>query len=180
MVVMPRAKRTRTEAHLSEEVAPTTQIVKGSKRPETSDSSLSNKRIKNASTKTATNKNTKAASISKSSQGPEIEYICVCPPSEYRALEVDPDADDEDDEKSEACGGPKCVCNKPATELPDHIWILTRAGFELFLQWREQQEKRNQHNFGMYFYNDFTGYGTREVMENMVEITFRGSIDQIH
>lgn len=70
------------------------------------------------------------------------------------------------------------MCNKPATELPDHIWFLTRAGFELFVQWREQQEKRHQHNLGMYFYNDFTGYGTREVMENMVGFTFRGSIDQ--
>jgi len=175
---MPRAKRSGTEADLNDEMAPTTHIVKGSERPETGDSSLSNKRIKNASTKTATNKNTKAASISKSSQGPETEYICVCAPSEYRALEVDPDADDEDDAKAEACGGPKCVCNKPATELPDHIWILTRAGFELFVQWREQQEKRHQHNLGMYFYNDFTGYGTREVMENMVGFTFRGSIDQ--
>jgi len=178
MVVMPRAKRTRTEADLDDAIAPETQIAKGSERPETSDTSLSNKRPKNAFTKTAKDKEKEVASISKSSQGPEIEYICVCAPSEYRALEVDPDADDEDDEKAEACGGPKCVCNKPATELPDHIWILTRAGFELFVQWREQQEKRNQHNFGMYFYNDFTGYGTREVMENMVGFTFRGSIDQ--
>lgn len=43
--------------------------------------------------------------------------------------------------------------------------------------WREQQEKRNQTNFGMYFYTDFTGYGTREVMENMVSVR---CINQCH
>lgn len=168
---MPRAKRTWTEAGLDDGIAPSAHVTKGSERPKTSDSSLNNRRINNASTKTVKDKRKQGASISKPSLGTEIEYICVCPPSEYRALEINTDVDDEDNEKAEACGGPKCVCKKPATELPDHIWILTRAGFKLLVQWREQQEKRNQHNFGMYFYNDFTGYGTREVMENMVGIT---------
>jgi len=104
----------------------------------------------------------------------------VSPPSAYRDLEVSTDEDDEDDEKAEICGGPKCVCNKPATEFPDHIWILTRAGFKLLVQWREQQVKRNQHNFGIQFYNDFTGYGTREVMENMVGVVSKGSIEQLY
>lgn len=105
----------RNEADLEDEVAATTHVAKHSIPPETSDTTPSNKRIKSATTNTAKDQKKKVAPTSDSSQGFEIEYICVCPPAEYRASEANTDDDDEDDEKPEACGGPKCVCNKPAT-----------------------------------------------------------------
>lgn len=36
------------------------------------------------------------------------------------------------------------------------------------MQWQEQQAKRDQDMFGMYIFNDWSGYGTAEVMENML------------
>lgn len=60
------------------------------------------------------------------------------------------------------------MCRKPADKHPEHKWIMTKAGFYLFMKWVEEQAKRDQDNFDMYIYNDFSGYGTKEVMENMV------------
>jgi len=42
MVVMPRSKRTRTEADPNDEIAPTTQILKAEERQKPGDTSLSN------------------------------------------------------------------------------------------------------------------------------------------
>lgn len=57
MVVMTSAKRTRTEADLDDEFPSTTQIAKGSEGLETGDTSLSNRLIRNATTRTAKDKN---------------------------------------------------------------------------------------------------------------------------
>lgn len=62
------------------------------------------------------------------------------------------------------------MCKKLADEYPEHKWIATKAGFELLQKWMEEQEKRDQKNFGMHIYNDFSGYGTVEVMGNMVSL----------
>ena len=62
------------------------------------------------------------------------------------------------------------MCKKLADKHPEHKWIATKAGFELLQKWMEEQEKRDQDNFGMYIYNDFSGYGTMEVMDNMVSL----------
>ncbi len=66
------------------------------------------------------------------------------------------------------------MCMKPADKYPEHKWIMTKAGFELLMKWVEEQEKRDQDNFDMYIYNDFSAYGTKEVMDNMVSLLVCG------
>ena len=68
------------------------------------------------------------------------------------------------------------MCKKLADGHPEYNWIATKTGFELLLKWMDELSKRDQDNFGMYIYNDFTGYGTMEVMENMVRLVCNVSI----
>ena len=52
-------------------------------------------------------------------------------------------------------------------------WVVTKKGNELAMAWRVEKEKRDQDAYGMYIFNDWTGYGICEVMENMVRIVDR-------
>ena len=66
------------------------------------------------------------------------------------------------------CGkGSDCMCLRDASAHPSHIWIFTYKGFTTGNEWIIQQEKRNQDNFGVHIFNDWNGYGTSEVMENV-------------
>ena len=58
---------------------------------------------------------------------------------------------------------------KPADHHPNHKWIVSKKGFELLQEWNVQQAKRDQDSFDMYIFSDFSGYGTCEVIENMVK-----------
>ena len=60
------------------------------------------------------------------------------------------------------------MCMTSAEENPKHKWILTKAGADLHQQWLVEQLKRDADVFDVITYNDYSGYGTGEVVENMV------------
>lgn len=63
------------------------------------------------------------------------------------------------------------MCGKPADgDTAHHKRVVTKRGYELATEWRVQKEKRDQDAFGMYIFNDWTGYGICEVIENMVRL----------
>lgn len=94
-------------------------------------------------------------------------WICICRPTEdvAQANEIDEDDEDAIEELQTCGGGKKCLCKKPADDYPDHRWIMTKKGFEMTLEWQTEQAKRDQDNFDMYIFNDWSGYGVVEVME---------------
>ena len=61
----------------------------------------------------------------------------------------------------------------PDEDTPSQNWVVTKKGYELAMAWRVQKEKRDQDASRMYIFNDWTGYGICEVMENMVRIVDR-------
>ena len=56
---------------------------------------------------------------------------------------------------------------------------MTKEGYELAAEWRVQRGKRDQEAFGMYIFNDWTGYGICEVIENMVLVALDGDWDHV-
>ncbi|KAK0756346.1 hypothetical protein N5P37_010998 [Trichoderma harzianum] len=56
---------------------------------------------------------------------------------------------------------------KLASRHPEHLWVITLGGFERFRWWTQEICKRNQDDYSMYIFNDFSWYGTIEVLENM-------------
>lgn len=73
-----------------------------------------------------------------------------------------------------------CVCGKPADEsTARQPWVVTKEGYELAAEWRVQRGKRDQEAFGMYIFNDWTGYGICEVIENMVLVALDGDWDHV-
>lgn len=58
--------------------------------------------------------------------------------------------------------------NKPAADFPDYPWKRSTKCRKLDNRYSIQVQKRDQDMFGCYFYNDFTGYGMQEVIENML------------
>ncbi|KAL6832235.1 hypothetical protein V8C40DRAFT_273590 [Trichoderma camerunense] len=56
---------------------------------------------------------------------------------------------------------------KLASRHPEHLWVSTLGGYERFKWWTQEICKRNQDDYAMYIYNDFSWYGTIEVLENM-------------
>ena len=64
--------------------------------------------------------------------------------------------------------GKTCLCFKPAPEHPAHGVYISKKGYGLGDQYRQEIEKRKQENFGRHLFNDFNGYGAVEVLENAV------------
>lgn len=60
------------------------------------------------------------------------------------------------------------MCGRYADANPAETWIVTKKGFELHKDWGLEQYQRDQDNFRMHIFSDWSGYGTCEVMENMV------------
>lgn len=61
-----------------------------------------------------------------------------------------------------------CLCGRYPDANPEENWIVTKRGFELHKEWRDEQYLRDQGSFKMHIFEDWSGYGTCEVMENMV------------
>lgn len=61
----------------------------------------------------------------------------------------------------------KCS-NTLTIEDPEYFYMVSKASTELADQYHAQAEVRDQDNFNMYIYNDFTGYGLQEVIENQL------------
>ncbi|KAL9033731.1 MAG: hypothetical protein Q9180_005792 [Flavoplaca navasiana] len=66
---------------------------------------------------------------------------------------------------------PQCLCMCPATHDPTHPFCITKRGEDLYRCWRYEQVKRDAEIFGVVGDMEFTGYGTREVVENIL-LTF--------
>ncbi|CAD6578914.1 MAG: hypothetical protein ASARMPRED_008891 [Alectoria sarmentosa] len=62
----------------------------------------------------------------------------------------------------------RCLCGRYADSNPGQTWIVTKKGFERSRQWGLEQVQRDQDRFRMHVFSDWSGYGTCEVMENMV------------
>lgn len=56
----------------------------------------------------------------------------------------------------------------PPRVVTDKGFPITKAGYEKFIEINQEVEKRDQDSQGMYIYNDFSGYGVTEVLENTV------------
>jgi hypothetical protein len=122
------------------------------------------------------------------------DFVCISPPAlEARDSEEDEDEDEDEEEeedeeneeeneeaaeeakaskekaKEEQCAMHKVV-GKLASLHPEHKWVSTMRGNERSKWWISELLKRDQDDFLMHVYNDFTWYGTIEVMENIVSI----------
>ncbi|KAJ4172471.1 hypothetical protein NW754_002671 [Fusarium falciforme] len=125
------------------------------------------------------------------------DFICCSKPNvesrrdEYEGEEEDEDDDEdddeEDDEEEEDGGegndngkgrgkdkgkGKKAPEKKPIGKLaslhPEWPWVFTVLGRDRVRWWIQEAMKRDQDNFELHFYNDFTWYGALEVVEAII------------
>ena len=61
-----------------------------------------------------------------------------------------------------------CVEGDLADNHPGWPWAFTRKGLDRYSYWVQESMKRDQDSFNMHIYNDWSGYGIMEVLENMV------------
>lgn len=73
----------------------------------------------------------------------------------------------------EICGIKKsCMCGQYADANPrGTTWLVTKKGFELHKEWGLERVQRDQDSFRMHTSNDWSGYGTCEVIKDMVRTT---------
>lgn len=120
------------------------------------------------------------------------DFVCVAKPREERDDDDEDDSDEDDDEDDEdesedddedegdgsdeqkkAAAKAKMFkkfgpVGKLASRYPEHIWVFSMLGEDRGQWWIQETLKRDQDNFDMHIYNDFTWYGQFEVMENIV------------
>ncbi|KAE8414268.1 hypothetical protein BDV36DRAFT_286322 [Aspergillus pseudocaelatus] len=105
------------------------------------------------------------------------EYVCICkrPGADDDDEDEDEDEDDAEDDaedgdnnEAECDGGKTCRCFKPAADYPDHPWIFSRAGLDKMITYRIMLDLRDPDSFSMYTFNDHSGYGAIEVVQNMM------------
>ncbi|KAL8851492.1 MAG: hypothetical protein Q9221_003592 [Calogaya cf. arnoldii] len=63
---------------------------------------------------------------------------------------------------------PKCMCMRFASANPGHPFCLTKKGEDLYRAWRREQVKRDAEAFGVIAWTDYSGYGTAEVVGNIL------------
>jgi hypothetical protein len=93
-----------------------------------------------------------------------------------QATDEDDDSEEDDDtdnETSNAYGSGNCMCRKSPQDFPDWKWLITRKGYQMIIDLQIAAEKRDQDHMGEYHYNDFSGYGFQEVVENHVSFATR-------
>lgn len=169
---MPRAKRTLAEADANAETAP------AAKRPSTGGKAGGKENSTSKPQKAAKQKKKAKVTQKKDSRVPKNAdggtWICICRPHDNDSEEEYDDVERENNtpspEKTVCDGGrgPRCMCRRPADSHPQYDWVMTKRGFELALHWMAEREKRTQDNFELHVFNDFNGYGTQEVLENML------------
>lgn len=86
--------------------------------------------------------------------------------------------DEEDSDEDEEEGGHatlaenrapdgKCMCKKPAKDFPGWKWVVSKRALDIMMDDLAYEfSKRDQDAHDEYHFNDFTGYGMQEVMEN--------------
>jgi hypothetical protein len=101
------------------------------------------------------------------------EYVCISGPEDEDENDEDLE-DDEDDESEnkEAKEDKVKIDGEAAGEHPDHKFIVTRATNTLVNKYLVEVAKRDQDLFSCHFYNDFTGYGQQEIIENMLQAVY--------
>jgi hypothetical protein len=71
-------------------------------------------------------------------------------------------------------GGKDLMGSKIAYQLaslhPDHAWVFSLLGGDRSQWWIQESLKRDQDEFEMHVYNDFSNYGNIEVLENIVSV----------
>jgi hypothetical protein len=81
------------------------------------------------------------------------------------------DSDDGEDEEPDQPGDPKVgdiLTEDMVKRVSKMGYPVTADGIEKFEWMINEQNKRDQDCHDMYIYNDFSGYGSTEMMENMV------------
>lgn len=58
---------------------------------------------------------------------------------------------------------------KTPEDFPDWGWIVSTSAYRLSQHLIKEIQRRDQDELGLYISNDFTGYGTQEVIENLVD-----------
>ncbi|KAI5360710.1 hypothetical protein Slin15195_G086260 [Septoria linicola] len=94
----------------------------------------------------------------------KYEYICLDQPPWARERD---DEDDDDDENEEPLDSGEKLFEKPASEHPDHKWILMRESLELLSDNCKETMQRDPDNFGMYVYNDYFWYAVIDLIERL-------------
>ncbi|KAI1381065.1 hypothetical protein F4677DRAFT_402022 [Hypoxylon crocopeplum] len=121
-------------------------------------------------------------------------YMTICPPiqdEDEDDSDEDEDSEDDSDEEEEAetagrdgprCGKKGCLCFKPLAENPEHLWLVSHAGYRKYYTQHIHLSLRDPDNFDMYTFNDHAAYGGLEVLENLfldyVEAAERGWKEQ--
>ncbi|RBR26898.1 uncharacterized protein FIESC28_00324 [Fusarium coffeatum] len=109
------------------------------------------------------------------------DFICLPIPSSERKEEdeesVDSSLVDEEEESGkkdkegekdgEEEGEDKKPYGKLASLHPDWPWYFTMRAHDRLTWWQVEALKRDQDDFDLHIYNDFTAYGMHELMENI-------------
>lgn len=84
--------------------------------------------------------------------------------------------EDEDDDTLYTCNTDACVCDRPLSARPEWKWCISKRGLTTHVHLHNEAMHRDQDFMGEYVYNDFSGYGFQEVVENHVrELNGEGS-----
>ena len=104
-----------------------------------------------------------------------LDFGCLCRPlqdwiDQQKQVSEDFDEDDLDDmeEHPTGCGTDICMCEKSPADFPEWKWVMSKAGAAAAKDLGGECQKRDQDLFGLHIYNDFSGWGFQEAMENHV------------
>ncbi|KAI9151852.1 hypothetical protein HJFPF1_09063 [Paramyrothecium foliicola] len=104
------------------------------------------------------------------------EFMCVCNPAQNEEEDDDDDEEDEDssgadniNEKQPCDNGDKCPCGKTAASIPDHPYVVSRAGLRRHRMAGDMMDLRIPDAFAMYTFNDHASYGALEVVQNIIQ-----------
>jgi hypothetical protein len=81
------------------------------------------------------------------------------------------DGEDSEEEEQEEDGDPKVgdvLTEDMIKRVSKMGYPVTKDGIEKFQWMLAEQDKRDQDRHDMYIYNDFSGYGCTEMIENLV------------
>jgi hypothetical protein len=59
-----------------------------------------------------------------------------------------------------------CMCGKDPADYPAWNWTMSKRGLSIVAELTKEYWKRDQDAHGEYIYNDWTGYGFQELLEN--------------
>ena len=100
----------------------------------------------------------------------DYDWVCVCRP--VWDVKAEANEKDEDEESLGDPCGKKCKTNNLIDQHPGYIWIRTMKGTDRFMFWFQEQLKREPNEFDMHIYEDFSGYGQLEILQNAVRVPY--------